>query len=106
MTEIGGLPTPLPWTCGEWRQPERVVLNRHRTAGFRERNSSRGELMGPPLSSWKYESGFLTIFHAGKTYELGYFKLHEEARTAALAFRHARGSTMSRPRRVVRGVRG
>lgn len=62
--------------------------------------------MDPPLSSWKYESGFLTIFHAGKSYELGYFKLHDDARNAALAFRRARRSTMSRPRRVVRGLRG
>lgn len=62
--------------------------------------------MGPPLSSWKYESGFLTIFHAGKSYELGHFKLHEDARNAALAFRKAWRSTMIRPRRVVRALRG
>ena len=63
--------------------------------------------MDPTMSSWKYESGFLTIFHAGKSYELGYFKLHEDARNAALAFRQARLSTTSRPRRVVvRGLRG
>jgi len=43
--------------------------------------------MDPLLSSWKYESGFLTIFHAGKKYELGYFQLHKDARDAALAFR-------------------
>ena len=61
--------------------------------------------MHPPLSSWKYEAGFLTTFHAGKSYELGYFKLHEDARNAASAFRQARRSTMSRPRRVVRGFR-
>jgi hypothetical protein len=61
--------------------------------------------MDPALSSWKYESGFLTVFHAGKSYELGYFNLHEDARNAALAFRQARRSTMSRPRRVVRGFR-
>ncbi len=61
--------------------------------------------MSPPLSSWKYESGFLTIFHAGKSYELGYFKSHEDARQAALAFRQVRRSTMSRPKRV-RGLRG
>ena len=42
--------------------------------------------MNPPLSSWKYESGVLTIFHAGSRFELGYFKLHEDARYAALAF--------------------
>jgi hypothetical protein len=57
------------------------------------------------LSSWKYESGFLTIFHAGKSYELGYVKLHEDARSAAVAFGEARRSTMRRPRRIVRGVR-
>lgn len=62
--------------------------------------------MDPLLSSWKYESGFLTIFHAGKEYELGYFQLHKEARDAALAFRQARLSITSRPRRVVRGLRG
>jgi hypothetical protein len=62
--------------------------------------------MDSALSSWKYESGFLTIFHAGKSFELGYFKLHEDARNAALAFRKARRWTMSRPRRVVRGLRG
>ena len=61
--------------------------------------------MNPPLSSWKYESGFLTMFHAGKSYELGYFKLHDDARNAALTFRAARRSTTSRPRRVVRGFR-
>ena len=61
--------------------------------------------MHPPLSSWKYEAGFLTMFHAGKSYELGYFKLHEDARNAAVAFRQARRSTISRPRRVVRGFR-
>ncbi len=58
------------------------------------------------LSSWKYDSGFLTIFHAGKKYELGYFQLHKDARDAALAFRQARLSAMSRPSRVVRGLRG
>ena len=62
--------------------------------------------MDPPLSSWKYESGFLTIVHAGKSYELGHFKLHEDARNAALAFRQVRRSAMSRPRRVVRALRG
>ncbi len=62
--------------------------------------------MNPSLSSWKYESGFLTVFHAGKSYELGYFKLHEDARNAALAFGKARRAAMSRPRRVVRGLRG
>lgn len=62
--------------------------------------------MDPALSSWKYEYGFLTIFHAGKSYELGYFKLHDDARDAALAFRKARWPVMSRPRRVVRGTRG
>ncbi len=61
--------------------------------------------MEPPVSSWKYESGFLTIFHAGKIYELGYFKFHEDARNAAVAFRQAPRSTISRPRRVVRGFR-
>lgn len=44
------------------------------------------EFMNPPLSSWKYELGFLTIFYAGKTYELGYFELYDDARKVALAF--------------------
>jgi hypothetical protein len=60
--------------------------------------------MDPALSSWKYESGFLTIFHAGKSYELGYFKLHEDARNAVLAFRETRRSIVSRPRCVARGL--
>ena len=45
----------------------------------------------PPSASWKYEAGFLTVFHAGATYELGFFKLHEQARNAALAFFAGRG---------------
>jgi hypothetical protein len=62
--------------------------------------------MDPALSSWKCESGFLTIFHAGKSFELGYFKLHEDARNAALAFRQAWQSMITRPSRVARGLRG
>jgi hypothetical protein len=58
--------------------------------------------MERPLSSWKYESGFVTVFHGGTEHELGYFKRHDEARNAALAFfRRARRSTMKGPRRVV-----
>jgi hypothetical protein len=47
---------------------------------------SQEEAMEPPSSSWKYEAGLLTVFHAGNKYELGYFKFHEDVRKAALAF--------------------
>jgi hypothetical protein len=47
--------------------------------------------MERPSSSWKYEAGFLTVFHGGNKYELGYFKLHQDARAAALAFIAGRG---------------
>lgn len=42
--------------------------------------------MRRPLSSWKYEAGFLTIAHAGRTFDLGYFESRDDARNAALAF--------------------
>jgi hypothetical protein len=59
--------------------------------------------MDPALSSWKYEAGFLTILHAGKSYDLGYFEWHEDARNAVLAFREARRPILRRRRRVARG---
>jgi hypothetical protein len=62
--------------------------------------------MGPLLSSWKYEAGFLTVFHVGSEYVLGYFKLHEDARKAALAFfAGQRRSAMKESRRTVRHFR-
>lgn len=42
--------------------------------------------MKRPMSSWKYEAGILTIAHAGRTFDLGYFGSRDDARNAALAF--------------------